>query len=152
MDIKEYLVEVALKQINKPYEHTKHGPNSFDCAGLVWYIYNKVLGIDIYKDGRGKSTTGKIMTSSYGTIKIYKENLKVLKSNEFKLGDILLFHRQALKETEPTPTNKYPGHCGIYIGNMEFIHCPKNKGIVLTNTLNNKYWNKKLVGKKNIIE
>lgn len=34
-------VAVARKQIGKPYRYGGHGPSSFDCSGLVQYVYRK---------------------------------------------------------------------------------------------------------------
>lgn len=139
-------------QYNKDYVHGSHGPNNFDCAGLVWYVYYNVLGIDIYNQGFGLSTTTKIMTSNYGIITLYNENSLFKDLKIIKKGDILLFHRQSKEDTIPKPDNKYPGHCGIYLGNNNFIHCSRKYKSVLINNLNkDKYWNKKLVASKNII-
>ena len=119
----------GLINFSKKYVNGGHGPNEFDCAGLTWYVYNEVLGINVYEDGFGRDSTTKIMTSTYGKLTIYQEGIKTLKDNEFKLGDILLFHRLSKRDNAPTPTNKYPGHCGIYIGNNETIGCNSGKGI-----------------------
>lgn len=51
-----------------------HGPDTFDCAGLVWFLYYKLFKIDIYDNGYGLSTTTKIMTSSYGKITLFDED------------------------------------------------------------------------------
>ena len=57
------------------------------------------------------------------------------------------------EEYEPKPDNKYPGHCGIYLGNKEFIHCPRSKKLVrIDNLKEGKYWISKLVGSKSIIK
>lgn len=38
----EKIKEVAAKQIGKPYVYGAQGPSSFDCSGLVYYIYKKI--------------------------------------------------------------------------------------------------------------
>ena len=139
-------------QYNKDYVHGAHGPDTFDCAGLVWYVYYNVLGIDIYNQGFGLSTTTKIMTSQYGVVTLYDENSLNKDISLIKTGDILLFHRQSKDDIIPKPNNKYPGHCGIYLGNNSFIHCSrKNKKVIINNLIKEKYWNKKLVASKDII-
>ena len=117
---------------------------------MVWYIYKSILGIDIFKDGYGLSTTTRIMTSSYGIITIYKSNIKNIKL--INKGDIVLLHRQSLKDNEPRPDNKYPGHCGIYIGGNSFIHASGREGRVVISNFDNEYWYKKLVGHKDYEE
>ena len=150
--IRKKITKLALLQYNKQYIHGNHGPNSFDCAGLVWYIYHEVLGIDIYKEGFGLSTTTKIMTSKYGKLTLYNEEDLNKNITIIKKGDIVLFHRQSKKEDEPKPNNKYPGHCGIYLDNYNFIHCSRPKGkVVINNFKKDIYWKKVLVANKDII-
>ena len=142
--LRKKITELALLQYNKLYKHGYHGPEMFDCAGFVWYVYNQILGIDIYKDGYGLSTTTKIMTSIYGE---RNDNL-----DEIEEGDIVFFHRQSKNDNAPTRYNKYPGHCGIYLKNKSFIHCSgTKKKVVINNFELSKYWNKVFVGSKNII-
>ena len=149
--LRQKIIKLALLQYKKPYEHGKHGPDTFDCAGFVWYVYNQVCNIDIYGDADGKSTTTRIMRNNCGkTIKFdeYSENKDI---SQINIGDILFFHRQDKNETEPKPDNKYPGHCGIYLGDNNFIHCTRTKELVLINNFKSKYWTRKLVGSKDII-
>lgn len=151
-ELREKIIELALQQYNKIYIHGSHGPNDFDCAGFVWFIYHEILGIDIYYKGLGLSTTTKIMTSKYGTITLFEENDLNKDLSIIKKGDILLFHRQSKNDIVPKENNKYPGHCGIYLENNSFIHCSRSKGKVIINNFNDtKYWKKILVANKNII-
>lgn len=65
---------------------------------------------------------------------------------------MFFFHRQSLSEFSPNKNNKYPGHCGIYLGNSEFIHSSKAVGcVVISNFNKNNYWKNVLVANKNII-
>ena len=135
------------------YVHGKHGPDTFDCAGFVWYVYHEILGIDIYKDGIGISTTTKIMTSIYGELVLYTEDILDKNLSLIKGGDILLFHRQSLESTEPLRDNKYPGHCGIYLGDNRFIHALRKQGyIIISNFDTSEYWTKKLIASKNVFK
>ena len=145
--IREDIANFGLEQIDKIYVHGKHGPEFFDCAGFVWYVYYNILGIDIYDDGYGLSTTTKIMTSKYGKITLFNENSLTKDFSLINKGDILLFHRQSLDDFMPRENNKYPGHCGIYLDNNIFIHCSRPKGRVILNSFkNSKYWRKVLIG------
>lgn len=150
--LREKIIKFALKQYSKKYVHGCHGPNSFDCAGLIWYIYNTIIKIDLYYQGIGLSTTTKIMTSKYGKITLYEENQIKKNLEVLNKGDIVFFHRQSMNDSEPKENNKYPGHCGIYLDNNYFIHCSKPKGkVIISNFNNNIYWKKTLVASKNII-
>lgn len=148
---RKMIIKLSLMQLNKKYEHGKHGPDTFDCAGFVWYVYNDVCQINIYNNGIGLSTTTKIMTSSYGKIILFKENDINKDISILKEGDIIFFHRQSLNDSEPKYNNKYPGHCGIYLNNNNFIHCSRSKGKVIITSFNENYWRNVLVGSKIII-
>lgn len=151
-NIREEIVNLALSQYGKPYVWGSHGPNSFDCAGLIWYIYKKLLDIDIYQNGFGLSTTTRMMTGFYGLLSLYGDSLSDKDLSNINAGDILFFHNQSLEDNLPGEDNRYPGHCGIYLSNGIFIHCSRKKGRVVISDFNkNPYWNKVLVGSKDII-
>lgn len=143
--IRDEICDLALNQYNKKYVHGSMGPDTFDCAGLVWYIYYYFYHIDIFYDGYGKSTTTKLMTSKYGILTLGND-LSLLKK-----GDIVLLHRQSLKDDIPKVYNKYPGHCGIYIGENSFIHSSGTEKRVVISNFSNEYWVKKLVASKDIV-
>lgn len=143
--IRDEICELALMQYNKKYVHGSMGPDTFDCAGLVWYIYYYFYHENIFYKGYGKSTTTMIMTSKYGIITLGND-LSILNN-----GDIVLFHRQSLKDNIPKIDNKYPGHCGIYLGDNYFIHASGTEKRVSVSSFNNEYWVKKLVASKDIV-
>lgn len=146
------LLILALSQKDKPYVHGCHGPSSFDCAGLVWFLYNEILNIDLYELGFGISTTTMIMTSKYGKITLYEDSSLFKDLSNLDVGDILFFHRQAKNDNIPRVDNKYPGHCGLYLKDNYFIHCSgKYKKVTINNLDDDKYWRNILVGSKNII-
>lgn len=151
IELREKIINLALLQHHKLYVHGCHGPDTFDCAGFVWYLYYTICNCNLYSNGFGLSTTTKIMTSRHGQLITYEEsnpnkNLKIIKK-----GDIVFFHRQSLKDSQPQTNNKYPGHCGIYLGNNNFIHCSRIKGkVIISNFNNNEYWKKILVAVKNM--
>lgn len=149
--LREKLIKLAILQRNKLYEHGKHGPDTFDCAGFVWFIYNEICNLNLYYNGFGLSTTTKIMTNTYGKIILYKEDSLAKDLSLIRKGDIVFFHRQSMNDNEPKENNKYPGHCGIYLGDNSFIHCSRTKGkIIISNFDKNDYWRKVLVASKDI--
>ena len=151
--LRENIVTLALKQINKPYIKDTYGTDSFDCAGLAWYVYKQILNINIFENGYGLSTTTKIMTSPIGNLLLMNENDNDKKIKIMEKGDILLIHRQSLKSNSPSPVNKYPGHCGIYIGNGQFIHATTKTNQVSINNIDEKNeWNEALIGLKRILK
>lgn len=149
--ILDKIIKLARLQYHKPYVHGKMGPDAFDCAGLIFYLYNEILGINIFEGGYGLSTTTMSMTSIYGKLTLYKEEQAFKDISLIKKGDILFFHRQSLDNHEPLNNNKYPGHCGIYLGNLKFLHASRSNHRIIINSFFNEYWKKVLVGSKSII-
>lgn len=147
--LRKKIIELAFLQYYKKYEHGMHGPNSFDCAGLPWFLYHEICDIDIYDNGFGLSTTTtKIMTSSYGNLRIFVENDYNKDLNLIKSGDILFFHRQSYNDSLPKEDNRYPGHFGIYLSDNYFIQSSSVIGkIIISNFELNDYW-KKVFGRK----
>lgn len=144
------VVDLSLKQLGKDYIHGHMGPDTFDCAGLVWYVYNFLYGINIFEGGYGLSTTTMIMTGNYGKLTLFdsiNKNIKLINK-----GDIVLLHRQSKQDNEPRCDNKYPGHCGIYLGDGTFIHASGSVKKVVINSFDEEYWKKILVGSKTIID
>ena len=41
------ILDVAAKQLGKPYQWGATGPNKFDCSGLTQFVYNNALGIKL---------------------------------------------------------------------------------------------------------
>lgn len=153
IELRYKIIKLALLQHRKEYVHGNNGPNTFDCAGLVWFVYNEILNINLYENGFGISTTTKIMTNNLVKLTLFEENNLDKDLNLIKNGDIIFFHRQSLKDMIPKENNKYPGHCGIYLGNNEFIHCSGPKGkVVVSNFMKNDYWKSILVASKDVLE
>lgn len=152
LELRYKIIKLALLQHHKKYVHGKNGPDTFDCAGLVWFIYHELFQLNLYQNGFGLSTTTKIMTNPLGKLTLFEEK----KDKDFSLiqtGDILFFHRQSLQDREPTEQNKYPGHCGLYLGEDKFIHCSRLKGkVVISNFRKNDYWEKVLVASKDVLK
>ena len=152
-NLRRRIIELSLSQYGKGYVHGRNGPDSFDCAGFAWFIYNEIFNINLYSGGIGKSTTTKIMTSSYGSLRLFNEESLNKELSLIKCGDILFFHRQSLNESLPKDTNRYPGHCGIYLGGNFFIQSSSVKRKVIISSFdNNSYWKKVLVGSKDILD
>ena len=40
--VEQRVVEVAREQLGKPYVYGTQGPNTFDCSGLIYWVYKKV--------------------------------------------------------------------------------------------------------------
>lgn len=152
--IRNEIIKFARGLKHYKYEHGKCGPDSFDCCGYVWYVYNQVMGINIFKGDNRYTGTGKVWMGKYGTLTVHNKDDDInYKLSHIKPGDILFFHRQSINDNEPRPDNKYPGHCGIYLDNYRFIHCVTGtkQMVIISNFLNNPKWQRILVASKDMI-
>lgn len=87
--------EVALKQIGKPYIWGAAGPNSFDCSGMVWYVY-KEAGF-LYKKTRDTVTT----------ILSWTPVINIPSLDQAQLGDLIFIN---------WPGSSSYGHIALYAG------------------------------------
>ena len=146
------VIDFALIQLNKKYEWGEVGYEMFDCSGLTYYIFKTLFNVDINESGYGVGDTTKQMTNNIGNLRQYNENdpNKDKYIDDINVGDLIFFHRQSLDENMPTPTNRYPGHVGIYMGDKKFIHASSEDGKVVVSDLND-YWISVMIASRDII-
>ncbi|CEI72360.1 MULTISPECIES: C40 family peptidase [Romboutsia] len=106
-------IKLLESQIGKPYVWGATGPKSFDCSGLVQYVYKNALGKDIPRVSYEQSKFGKA---------IDKKDLQV--------GDLIFFD---------TMNKGRVSHVGMYVGNGEFIHASNPKDGVKKSKLTGYY-------------
>ena len=75
--------------------------------------------------------------------KHYQEHHR-LKVNNLKPGDLLFFDTVGANNGVVT-------HCGIYIGNNQFIHAASGQGKVVINNLNSSYYINSYVNARRIL-
>ena len=119
------IVKTAHEQLGKPYVWGAEGPNSFDCSGLVHYVF-----------GKHEVQTPRVSRDQY------KVGKSVSKSN-LQPGDLIF------SSARPDGTIT---HVGIYVGNGQMIHAPNSKSVVKKVDINNSYWNRVYVGAKRILQ
>ena len=98
----EQIVEYAKQYLGCPYVYGGAGPKTFDCSGFTMYIYSN-FGYSLSHSATAQSKLG-----TY----IEKENLQP--------GDLVFFLDYE--------TMDGIGHCGIYIGDGNFIHASSGTG------------------------
>jgi cell wall-associated NlpC family hydrolase len=122
------VVQYAKDNLGKKYVWGATGPNSFDCSGLVQYVYKKV-GINLNRVSRDQATQG---------VAVSKSNLQP--------GDLVFFNGINSKAG-----STYISHVGIYIGNGEFIHASNPTRGVVKDSLSSDYYTKHYVKARRII-
>lgn len=88
-----------------------HSHRGIDCSALMQEIFEESMRMDLPR------TTGEQMHNGYRISK-----------GELKPGDLVFFKTSARTR-----------HVGVYVGNNEFIHASKIKGVTVSN-LDNEYW------------
>ena len=97
---------MAKSLLGKRYVSGGSGPNSFDCSGLMYYIY-KQLGHPI---ARGSSSQ-------------YYNSGYFVSTSEMQPGDLIFFFNPRNDRSGGTlPTT----HVGMYVGDGQFIHASTN--------------------------
>ena len=121
------VLNLAAKQLGKPYVWGAQGPSSFDCSGLTYYVYKNAAGVTLPRVSSDQSR--------YGTT-VSKSNLKA--------GDLIFFDTSG-------PNNGAVSHVGIYVGNGEMIHASSSKEKIVQVSIENSYWNNAYVRAKRVL-
>lgn len=69
------IVDYAKQFLGRPYVYGAAGPNSFDCSGLTYYVYNHAVGINI-----GRTTYDQINSG------------REVSRDELQVGDLVFTH------------------------------------------------------------
>lgn len=113
------IVELAKKYVGCKYVYGGSTPLGFDCSGFTMYLYQQ-FGVSLPHSATAQSSKG---------TKVERANLQP--------GDIIFFTNYT--------TNTGIGHCGIYIGNNQFIHASTEKTGVITSSLSNSAYSSRYV-------
>jgi len=123
-DIKKRLVEHAKSFLGVPYRYGGTTQSGMDCSGLIVRVYKDIYGIDL----------------PHNTSLLYKKGLR-LSLRSLEIGDLVFYgeHFRAI-----------PSHVGIYIGNNQFIHSTKSKGVIISD-LRNGYFKMRFAGARRVV-
>ena len=106
-------VSLIESKVGNKYVWGATGPDSFDCSGLVQYVYKNALGKNIPRTSYEQSKVGE---------PISRENLQV--------GDLLFFDTMGKGRVS---------HVGMYVGNNEFVHASNEKSGIKKSKLTGYY-------------
>lgn len=96
------IISLAKSQVGKSYVFGTSGPNSFDCSGLIKYLFANTRGINLPHSASAQS--------GYGTSVSW---------NNIQPGDLLFFGSDVY-------------HVGIYVGNGMYVHASTpERGVVM---------------------
>lgn len=114
----EQIVSYAKQYLGCPYVYGGSGSSTFDCSGFTMYVY-KHFGYSLSHSATAQSKCGTYVS---------KDNLQP--------GDLVFFLDYE--------TMDGIGHCGIYIGDGNFIHASSGSGycVKISTLLSGSYYNR----------
>lgn len=124
--MRQNVVNTALGKVGCRYVYGSHGPNRFDCSGLVYWVY-KQYGYDLQPGARNQWSTLD----------------KSVKKADLLPGDLVFF----------SDNGRASGifHVGMYIGDGQFVHAANSqKGVIVTDLDEAWYANRYLGAKRAI--
>lgn len=100
------VVALAKEQVGKPYVWGATGPDSFDCSGLVQYVYQYAAGINLPR-------------TTYDQVKVGQ----TVPLDKLQAGDLVFWGSETA-----------PYHVAIYIGNNQYVNsATPDEGTILQN-------------------
>lgn len=108
-------VKLIESKIGNKYVWGSVGPDSFDCSGLVQYVYKNALGKNLPRTSYEQSKVG---------VLVNKKDLQV--------GDLIFFDTMGKGRVS---------HVGMYVGNNEFVHASNEKSGIKKSKLTGYYEN-----------
>lgn len=110
-EVGQNIANFAKGLVGKPYVFGSTGPNSFDCSGLIVYVY-KQFGISLPRTSQ---------TQAYVGTRVSRDELMP--------GDLVFSN-----------TYGTLSHVGIYIGNGQFVHAANSSTGVTISGVNDGYY------------
>jgi cell wall-associated NlpC family hydrolase len=113
------VLKLANEQLGDPYVYSAEGPDSFDCAGFVYYCFRNAAGVTLTRSAQSQG-----YDSSYE---------KIESISELKKGDVVCFNTN---ESDSDLSD----HTAIYLGDGKFIHASSVGGKVMISSLSSGYY------------
>lgn len=130
------IVEYAKQFLGVPYVYGGASSSGFDCSGFTMYVYKK-FGISMGHGAQMQSRVGKEVKNDKTSASSIKNNLQP--------GDLVFFlDYETMDEI---------GHCGIYIGDGNFIHASSGSGycVKINSLLPGEYYNTRYCAARRVI-
>lgn len=132
----EEIVKYAKQFLGVPYVYGGASPSGFDCSGFTMYVFDK-FGISMRHGAQAQAKLGE-------EIKADKSSKTSLLKN-LEIGDLVFFlDYETMDEI---------GHCGIYIGNGDFIHASSGSGycVKINSLLPGEYYNTRYCAARRVL-
>ena len=113
-DVINLLLQEAYDKVDSRYIYGHTGPNSFDCSGFTYYLYDKYFDIQLLRSAKDQG-----YDSTYTKIKTIEE---------LEPGDCVYFNTDS-------NDNDLSDHAGLYYGDGLVIHASSSKKKVIITDL-----------------
>ena len=130
------VVNYAKQFLGVPYVYGGASKSGFDCSGFTMYVYNK-FGISMRHGAQAQAKLGTAVNADKKLASSLKQNLQP--------GDLVFFlDYETMDEI---------GHCGIYIGDGEFIHASSGSGycVKINSLLPGEYYNTRYCAARRVL-
>lgn len=130
-DVGARLVAAARRAIGMPFQLARHGPDTFDCSGLVCWVVQQVTGQTISPDSHAQFNLGTLVGR-----------------DQVRAGDLLFYDTQNGAEVRQGNT---ASHVGIYAGPGEMVNAlNENTGVVVSDPFS-AYFAPRFLGARRIV-
>jgi len=96
----------------------------FDCSGLIRYVFQRSVGMDLPRTAAEQARSGKAVTR-----------------DDLQTGDIVFFNTRGFANS----------HSGIYLGKGKFIHAPSSGKSISISDMNESYWTTRFNGARRVL-
>lgn len=118
------LIRTAMAYRGARYVWGATGNGAFDCSGFTRFVYRRAAGMTLPRTSRQQFGVGE---------RVSRKSLKP--------GDLLFFN-----------TNRRGvSHVGIYTGNGKFVHAANPRRGVTTDSVNSRYYGRRMVGARRVM-
>ena len=112
------------RYLGKPYVSGGNGGRGYDCSGFVCDVFMEYASVHLPRVTRDMFKAG-----------------RSLPRGDIYFGDLVFFDTGG----------KGVSHVGIYIGFDEFVHASSSNGIIIS-SITDKYWKKRFLGARRVLE
>lgn len=126
--VTEKIIGRLQQQLGKPYVWGGESPQEgFDCSGLVFYAYNKLLAAKLPRTANEM---------------FHFRRARNVADNDLQRGDLLFFHIHTRNKAD---------HVGVYLGDGRFIESPRTGERIRISYLSDDFWQQHYLGSKRIL-
>ncbi|MFA5385375.1 MAG: NlpC/P60 family protein, partial [Eubacteriales bacterium] len=122
-EVEDNILSTAAPLLGTPYSYGSAGPNSFDCSGFTYYVFNKA-GISLPHNAAAQASLGTHVDKT-----------------DLQQNDLVFFGYYGSQGVN---------HVGIYVGGGKFIHASTNEGVRYS-SLNDAYYASNYRGARRIL-